>query len=376
MFEHLNLKAWPFQVVPDREFATVWAGRPRTRRQLQRLLRKMQLVPRSGLHLLWANFGMGKTHTLLHIHHLCQQTDGNLVPVYAKMPDRIRKFLDVYQAIVSAFPYRFLGEQLVRLGNSWSGSLTLHPSFSKSPGVIRALLAIRSGDAEKVATARQWIIGKPGIPTSHLRRIGLTYRIKTAQDALNALGALTTLVTFRTSSQRKLVLMIDEYQRVGELKARIRREVNAGIHSYYNDHPKGLEILLSFSFGREDNVAYLLSDGLKSRAEPQTISLDVLSQAEGVEFIRDLLAQFRLRDDDHWAFPFSPLAVETLVAQIAEKKALTPRRLMVFANHVLLESELDRGPDDTHEITAEEVRVLLADPSLGALDSDEPATVR
>jgi len=372
MFEHLNLKAWPFQVVPDREFATIWAGRPRTKRQLERLLRKMQFVPKSGLHLLWANFGMGKTHTLLHMQHLCEQTDGGLVPVYAKTPERITKFLDVYESIASVLPYRFLGEQLVRLGNSWSSSLSLHPAFSKSPGVIRALLAIRGGDPEEVATARQWIIGKPGIPTNHLRRIGLTYRIKTPEDALNALSALTTLATFRTSSQRKLVLMMDEYQRVGELKARVRSEVNAGIHSYYNEHPKGVEIVLSFSFGREDNVAYLLSDGLKSRAEPQTISLDVLSQGEGIEFIRDLLAQFRLSDDDHWAFPFSPLAVETLVAQIAKKKALTPRRLMVFANHVLLETQLDRESDDSREITAEEVRELLSDPDLGTLDSDEP----
>ncbi len=70
MLEHLNLKAWPFQIVPDSDFAKVWAGRRRTKEQIGLLLRSMQYTSKSGLRLLWANFGMGKTHTLLHIHHL------------------------------------------------------------------------------------------------------------------------------------------------------------------------------------------------------------------------------------------------------------------------------------------------------------------
>jgi hypothetical protein len=372
MYEHLNLKAWPFRTTADPEFASIWAGRTQTKKQLERLLWKMQFAPKSGLHLLWANFGMGKTHTLLHLQHLCQQTQGRLIPIYAIMPKRVNGFLEVYRAIVSELPYNFLGEQLVRVGNSWSGSLAFHPMFSKSPGVVSALLAIRSGDAEKGMAARQWLIAQPGLTARHLRAVGVTYRIKTPEDAINALSALTRLATFESNPLSKLVVMLDEYQRVGELKSRVLSEVNAGLHSYYNEHPNGLEVILSFSFGREDNVAYLLSDELKSRAEPQSISLDVLSQAEGIEFIRDLLAQFRLREDKRWAYPFSAAAVETLVGHIAKIKALTPRRLMLYANHVLLESQLARGPDRTDEITTEEVQELLADPRLGAMDVDDP----
>ena len=97
MYEHLNLKAWPFQLVPDAESARIWAGRSRTKKQLERLLWKMQFAPKSGLHLLWANFGMGKTHTLLHLRHLCQQTQDRLIPLCAVMPRRVNGFLDVYR---------------------------------------------------------------------------------------------------------------------------------------------------------------------------------------------------------------------------------------------------------------------------------------
>ena len=370
MYDHLNLKAWPFQVVPDQEFAAIWAGRQQTKAQLEQLLWKMQFVPKSGLHLLWANFGMGKTHTLLHLQHLCRQTQGRLIPVYVVMPRRARGFLEVYRAIVSELPYGFLGEQLMKVGNSWSGSLTFHPMFSRSPGVVNAILAIRSGDAEKASIARQWLIAQPGLTARHLRTVSVTYRVRTPEDAINALAALTQLATFQSNPPTKLVIMLDEYQRIGELKPSLMNEVNAGLHSYYNEHSKGLEVILSFSFGREDNVAYLLSDELKSRAEPQSISLDVLSEREAVDFIRDLLAQFRLREDERWAYPFSPGAVATLVNHVAKTKVLTPRRLMLYANHVLLESQLSRGPGGVDEVTVDEVQGLLADPRLGAMDAN------
>jgi hypothetical protein len=55
MFEQLNFREWPFRTTADEAFASVWAGRAKTREQIDRLLRKMQLFPKSGLHVLWAN---------------------------------------------------------------------------------------------------------------------------------------------------------------------------------------------------------------------------------------------------------------------------------------------------------------------------------
>src|SRR4030067_3549642 len=108
MYEHLNLKAWPFQVVPDEEFARVWAGRKQTKQQIDQLVKRMQFTPKSSLYLLWANFGMGKTHTLLHLQYLCQKFKNQLIPIYAFMPNRPGGFLDIYRAVVSAFPLEIL----------------------------------------------------------------------------------------------------------------------------------------------------------------------------------------------------------------------------------------------------------------------------
>ncbi len=275
MYENLNLKSWPFQTVPNAEFARVWAGRRQTKLQIEQLLRKMQLAPKSGLHLLWANFGMGKTHTLLHLDHLCRQTKGRLVPVYTVMPNRPTGFLDLYRAIVSAMPFDLLKDQRVKMGANVSGSLTNHPVFVKSPGVINALRLVDSEDLELSIAARQWLTAQPGLGSSDLRKIGVTYRIKTPEDAINTLTALASLATFQVQPTGKLVILVDEYQRIGELKTNVRNEMNAGLHAFFNANARGVELLLSFSFGKQENVSFLLSNELKSRAEPQSKSFRV-----------------------------------------------------------------------------------------------------
>ena len=149
-------------------------------------------------------------------------------------------------------------------------------------------------------------------------------------------------------------------------------EVNSGLHSFFNDHPRGLELFLSFSFGRKENVEYMLSSELKSRAEPQSISLDILTPAQATAFLQGLLAEFRLREDSNWAYPFTPDAVRLMIDTIGESKAITPRRLMLYADHVLLESQVTHGPGYTEPIPAAEAQALLSDARLGELDTDGP----
>jgi hypothetical protein len=376
LYENFNLKDWPFRTAADENYAAVWAGRTRTKDQLERLLRKMQLVPKSGLHIFWANFGMGKTHTLYHLKYRCQQTNGQLIPIYAVMPKRSTGFLELYREIVQAFLSAemrdYLGKQLVELGQSSRGaSIALHPMFSKSPGVVKALLSMRNGDIEETTSAMQWLTAQPGLPSSSMKLVGVTYRIRTPEDAIDALSALINLAAWGGRQQKQILMMIDEFQRVGELRQNIISQVNSSLHTVFNAHPTGLQLLLTFSFGNKENVEYFLSSELKSRAEPMSINLDVLLPEEAYVFLSELLGQFRIHPDGvNPVFPFSPSAVNYLLLAInRNKKTLTPRRIMLYANHALTEHMLDEG-ETAGEMTAEQIQRILDDPQLVALDID------
>lgn len=374
-YEQYNLTEWPFRTTADENFAHVWAGRPNTKTQLERLLKKTSLVPKSGLHVFWANFGMGKTHTLYHLKYRCLQTNGQIIPIYAVMPKRSTGFLELYREIVQAFLSaelrEYLGKQLVELGQTTKGaSVALHPMFSKSPGVVKALLAIRNGDIEETTAAMQWLTAQPGLPSSAMRSIGVTYRIKTPEDAIAALSSLIDLSVRGGKNQKQLLLMIDEFQRIGELRSPIISQVNSSLHTVFNAHPTGLQLLLTFSFGKKENVDYLLSPELKSRAELQSINLDVLSLEDSMIFLEDLLGQFRIQPDQgNPTYPFSQVAANEMLLAISRNKSLTPRRIMLYANHILTEHMLNDA-DIEGEISRDEVLSILHSGQLGDIDTE------
>lgn len=373
MYENLNLREWPFRTTADQNFASVWAGRGKAQEQIERLLRKIQFFPKSGLHILWANFGMGKTHTLYHLRYRCQQMKASplLIPVYAVMPKRSTGFLELYREIVQGMPYEFLRKQLQKIGSNHSGGVALHPIFRRSPGVVKALLAMNPENIETSTVAMQWLAAKPGLSKSDMKLIDASYRIKTPEEAINAISALTSLACYDPdpSKANRLVVMIDEYQRVGELNSRIATENNSSIHTYFNEHPTNLHLILSFSCGKKENVEYLLSAELKSRTEPQSISLDTLSPIEASDFIYDLFAQFRCQEDAHGSYPFTPDSITKIIQWISGKKNLTPRRLMVFFDHILSQAHMDTNVSGDG-LEFDQIRVYLEDPQLGTLDID------
>jgi hypothetical protein len=374
-YENFNLIEWPFRTAADESFASIWAGRVKTKEQLIRLLKKMTLFPKSSLHVFWANFGMGKTHTLYHLKYRCSLTNGQIIPIYAVMPKQSKGFLELYRDIIQAFLSAemrdYLGKQLMDVGqNSKGASMALLPMFSKSPGVVRALLALRNGDIEETTAAMQWLTAQPGLDSRSMKSIGVTYRIRTPEDAINALSALINLAVWGGKQQKQLLLMIDEFQRIGELRPNIISQINSSLHTVFNAHPTGLQLVLTFSVGNKENVDYLLSAELKSRAELQPINLDFLSHEEAIGFLADLLGQFRVNLNDQRPFyPFSLTSVNAMLVTIAQKKTLTPRRIMQYANYVLTEYMLNAN-DSVDEISEAEVVSLLSAPQLGEMDLD------
>lgn len=375
MYEELNLREWPFRTTADENFASIWAGREKTREQIDRLFRKIMLFPKSGLHILWANFGMGKTHTLYHLRYRCKNSKDTplIIPVYAVIPKRSTGFLELYREIVQGLPYDFLRKQLQKIGSNHTGSISLHPMFQRSPGVVKALLAMNPDDIEISTAAMQWLAAQPGLSPSDLSNINVTYRIRTPEDAINALSALTSLACYDQdpTKSNRLLVMIDEYQRVGELRPRIAAENNSSLHTYFNLHPTNLQLVLSFSFGNKANVEYMLSSELKSRAEPNAINLDTLTTTEAANFICDLFSQFRCRPEESKGFPFTTDSVNRIVQSINSHKTLTPRRLMVYFDHVLSQCLMDNITIGDG-IEYDQIQNYLSDPDLGSLDIDTP----
>ena len=326
----LGFTKWPFAVVPDRtRAAQLWADRRRARAQVEDLLEMWQLDGGSSIHLLWADLGAGKTHSLWYLESRCRAEKG-LLPIYVLLPSTIGDFRLLYQQVADAIAWNLVAERVVE------------PQSTIERSARTALKWIGSTvDPRRSAIAGQWLTGRKATP-AEWQAIGVGGPLVTADDAVKVLSyALRSL----TSSGDRVVLMIDEYQRVAEGKRKQLQEVGHGVHSFFNACPDRLALILSCATGGVDDYTLVLTPELVSRLSPYRIELPYLSIEDILTYVGDLFGHYRSTTTP----PFYPLTEEStkLVAELlvrASNSQVSPR-LVNKAFGWLLQA-LGRGPED------------------------------
>ena len=372
MNSHLGLESWPFQVVPDARSARTWADRAKVKEDLELLVRRLARSEASSIHLLWAYFGAGKTHFLRHLAYIADdQPNVAMITTYSVFPRTVRGFIDLYRVMAK----NWSAEQVA---NAYSRMESEEPSLADSLDVefltgCRALVV----RPDTSATVLDWLRGgRPLAPA--LRAAGLTQRIDTSERAIEVAASLCRL--FRWSTDGRMVWMIDEFQRIGQLRPAQRNDVNIGLHSLFNELPTGFSLILSFSFGESRNIQFLLSEELLDRANMEKyFKLPPLTEDEARVFVLDLLAAHRGGAQvENEAFPFSDTTIRDLISRIAGsgRLGLKPRTLMQVFNAVLEEADprLEDGsmdyvsPDFARAVFEERVADSLS------LDGEEDET--
>lgn len=363
----LGFKYWPFGIVPRACGDLVWADRAALKEQVIRLGRRLGRHEAVSLHLLWADFGAGKTHTLLYIKQEAEKgTYGSVLPLYCALPKGCKSFLDIYRAIVRAISAELLRETyqqaLAAVGRERL-TTTLAGIWANLP---RCFSAIAIGGEAQQATALAWLQAETGISNTDLRGLSLLGRIKSTDDAVLALLGVVRL--FNLGGQRRVLLMVDEFQRVEVLRQQFQDDINAGLHGFFNACAHGMSLLLSFSFGVEGNIKHFLNPELLSRVDPLRISIPMLTNDEGCLFLLDIIACAR-NASDPW--PVTTDVIPAIVAAVADRFELTPRRLLKAADLVFSSAEMAIEDGILSEVSAAYVNDMVHRGEFSRIDEIE-----
>ena len=346
----LCLREWPFGVVPDPEKVLIWAGRRELLSQLSRMMRRLTGNPASTLHLLWADFGAGKTHTLLYLRQILLSDNPDILPIYAVLPKETRSFVDVYRAIASSITIERLVEiyrTVIRKPTVLSAGPLIGEKWNS---ILTVLKALSIGSDAIMESARKWILADQSLNRQELSAASLPDKIRTADDAIAAISSIVRLLSL---SNFRIILMIDEFQRTGRLRSGIRNDVQAGLRTFINNCPKGLSIVLSFKFGLAKEVETYLSDELRDLADPQVIMIPVLNQSGAKEFLNDLVEKVKLPGVD---CKIHRDAIPALVECISTVGTLKPRLITKTANLLYSEGAMDLEDGAIDSISASYVR--------------------
>jgi hypothetical protein len=325
---HLNLRGWPFSVVPPARPTEVWIGRDEARRRMRSIIRSAGRVPTSQILLLWADFGAGKTHALRHLQFLALENP-ELVPLYVVTPQGVRSFLDLYRAIIEAMhDAGFLQQVGQELFNATM-------KVEAQSDLDRALIRVPTYNEHTSKVALAWLRAEK-VPATEMRDLGITRRLETVADVVNALDRLLELLR---GDQRHVILLIDEMQELADLGKKLPEAIG-GLHKVFDRSTEGLTLVFSFTTGSQQAVRGIIGEALHERASV-ALTLPSLDMAAARELVLGLLREHSI-DSDRCPFPFTDEAVATIVEDVARRATiLTPRQVLKAFNAVLREAEMD-----------------------------------
>lgn len=357
IFNHLHLRDWPFTVVPIPERCTYIAGRPQLDSDIDELLNSLSRRETSSMHVFWSWFGAGKTHSLYYLANRVNQMNNETqavycFPVYTEFPRSVRSFVDLYKALTVKIDMSVIGDAFLELETSPTPQQYYAELIGSHPDLASALRIFSTGTEHDKLLASRWFRGDK-VPISDFRRIGISQRIDSSDLAVRTMASIIRLLGMSQRAKGKyghrLIWAIDELQRVESIGRRAVLDVNAGLHSLFNECPTGLTFILSFT-GQPNShsLPSWFSSELKDRlGVTKVMIMPPLSRDDGLKFVVDVLAHFRTSDSHPPSpfFPFTRDACGSILKFVEDRDELRPRYIMDAFNAVLekADTELLKG---------------------------------
>lgn len=291
----------------------------------------------SSLDLIWANLGAGKSHVLYYLDaRLHQRTD--TVSVLFEMPEQPKRFLDLHRQIVARLPMQKIAPLLI--------ANTGHQS-----DLQRASRTIFHGGETERDLAMEWLLGgRP--PLRELRNAtGIGSRL---DDDAAAAQVLADIVGALAGRSMRLVILVDEFQRLSTAQAKSRAGILVNLRSLFSRSPSFLSAVLAVASRMEDTAMAILPGELRTiMGVKPAVALPAMTEEEAFDFVVKRLAHFRPDGYDGDAHaPFGDVCLRAVVRFIAAKGQgqLIPRTLLQTCGWIFDEVQVRDRPMGVTEV--------------------------
>jgi polyhydroxyalkanoate synthesis regulator phasin len=348
-YPHLYLKEWPFQIIPSPTFYKIWAGRKEIKQTLTQMFKRAQERDPSTIYLLWGYFGAGKTHSLKYFQwKLSNDKENPTLIGYHEFPVAVKRFIEVYRSFISKINFQEI-ERVAKLvyenfqqeyGNE--AEKVFNEKISNyNDDFTNAIIALAHGKEKQ--TIHRWIRAE-NVYITELRKVNIKKRLENDEDIFGLFGNLVRLLTYKCTELptfKCVIWMIDDFQKIEDLKEDYKNTIRNGLNSLFNNCPERFCLVLSFTSRGVSAIKGLLSEALIERLPlAPYVTIPPMSKEEAKDFVVDLLKQFRSEEkppDDY--FPFSSESLDDIIDFTASRGALLPRNVMRSLNEVLDKAE-------------------------------------
>lgn len=372
-YPHLRLSRWPFPVVPEPPFCTFLAARGQLEQDVKNLVQSLARRDTSSIHIFWAWFGAGKTHTLHYLSHQARTASEHggynaLYPVYTEFPKGMRSFVELYRAFVSALDVDEITDAFLQASTAPSANAFQRRAERQSLDFWVALQILCTGNPRQQQMAIRWLRADR-VPVTALREIGVAQRIESAEQATTVFSLLVEMLNVAAQTQgwpgARVIWLLDEFQRIQGAGTRGIEAINAGLHSTFNTCPTGLSLVFSFSgTPQPSGVPAWFTPELRDRiGRTRPMVMPPMSTDEARLFVKEVLEHFRngSSPDGNELFPFTEASCKLVVERVGADAELKPRALMQAFGAVLEAAEPLLQTGELQQIEPGFAREVLSD---------------
>lgn len=341
MSSRLGFSEWPFRTIPDEDFVKIWCGRKELYERLDKIFSGIVRRPMFQIHLVYGDFGTGKTHSIKHMidkHH----EKARLLTSELEFDVTIRTFTQLYQALMSRLDFETIID--------WSS-----PPAKDSWHDFRSFVkAIRAKNEEERTIGTRWFTGEEKSKKA-LGRIDIRSPVDSVDAAIRAFSQLARLAGRNRSA---IVLFIDEFQHIGKLNKNWKESILNGLTKLVNSSPRHFCLIVSFRLRMPMKILAIIPESMRNRFSGDPfIEVTNFSRNEAEEFMKCLFSKFRSHEIEDPYYPFTPKAFEEIFAFLKERNVeYNPRSLMKVFGHV---SERFEDSNDSPPISADFAKVSL-----------------
>jgi hypothetical protein len=196
---------------------------------------------------------------------------GKFVSAFVEMPESLKHFIDLYRRLMNEVPLEMLARE----------TMATH-QHNVPADLKKAARTLIHGGASERELAKQWILGERA-PLRELKALGISQRIE--EDGL-ATEVLSAAVEILAHSRIRFVLLLDEFQRVSVLQARVRDAILSHLRSIFSRNPAYFSVIIAAESRIEKTAFDLLPKELRTLMGMRpAVSLPEMDVDEAFEFV-------------------------------------------------------------------------------------------
>lgn len=328
MFEKFNLKENPFRTVPALGNDVVWAGFSAIKKKFEKRIKKSIRIQNSSIVLNWGEYGSGKTHAARYfskieiLQELCNDT-GKSIPlsIVINLPKGKNAVGELYLHILDKLDFNKIFVNLHKYVNldTYIDSVTDNV-FIKN--VLRTFVKASINEqledsSYHVEDVINYLYGRRN--TKLLEQIGLPRYLTSDSDYIDFLSAFFSLITSDPINGYSCVIIwIDEFEDIVMQSASVVTVINSFIRGVMDKAPSNVLMFINLTltaFADKTDLSSYLQDAVRSRVKEQ-IEFPLPSQNEFMEYLSDLLSQFRITETQDVYMPFKTDMLDQLISDL------------------------------------------------------------